>query len=284
MNNNNIEKKESIGICPFCKKSVIFSGKFYMCQKYKAETSPCNFVIPANISGKSIPTTEIIKLINLETTKVMRFVNNNNKLYEARLYYDKVSQSVKFDFANKKKYIGKCNKCGDNVYITPDYVACSRYTNNDNPCNFIFARKFQNGNLSEKECKRVLSGKKTFSHTFAGKSGNEFKAKIFFDDNLQKLAYHPVIDILGNCPDCGANVCDCGQQMMCENYSDPDNPCHFKISLYWGGAELSDDDINSILRNEQTEKHNFLSKTGKKFSARLQYNKNTKKIEYIYDN
>ncbi|PGA47432.1 topoisomerase C-terminal repeat-containing protein, partial [Bacillus pseudomycoides] len=60
------QEELSFGKCPKCKKGeMLHRNTFYGCTEHK---NGCNFMLPAKIKGKSIPGTQMKKLIQYKTT------------------------------------------------------------------------------------------------------------------------------------------------------------------------------------------------------------------------
>ena len=175
--------KEAIGKCPKCGKDVVLGNKYAICRNYKGEVDPCDFVIARNIGGKDIPDTEIKKLLNGNSTKVMKFKSKTTgKTFEASLVIDEETKTVKYSFAQEKE-VAKCPKCGGNIIDKGKVCKCD-----NEECGFFLSKTICNSNLTDKDVKDLLTGKTTATKKFF-KNGKPWYAKLKYSEDFTKLDF-----------------------------------------------------------------------------------------------
>lgn len=69
---------ESLGKCPACGKNVIATKKYYMCENYKGDVNPCNFIVGKTVMGAKVSEADVKKLLNGEKIKKMFTWKNGN--------------------------------------------------------------------------------------------------------------------------------------------------------------------------------------------------------------
>jgi DNA topoisomerase-3 len=84
----------------------------------------------------------------------------------------------------------------------------------------------------------------------------------------------------GFCPHCKKPVYEGKKTFYCSGYS-KDDGCKFSIGKEIAGAKIAITDVGNLLEGKPTAAKNFISKTGKKFSASLKMD-NQGKIEFIF--
>lgn len=89
----------SNAVCPICGRRVKKTSKYYLCENYKVDESPCTFVIGQEINGAKISDIDIKALCDGEQTKTKTFISKNGKHYKAKLSLENQGK-LKFDFVN----------------------------------------------------------------------------------------------------------------------------------------------------------------------------------------
>lgn len=70
---------ESLGKCPSCGKNVIKTKNYYLCENYKGDVDPCDFIVGKNIMSANISENDVKKLLNGEKIKKNFTWKNGNK-------------------------------------------------------------------------------------------------------------------------------------------------------------------------------------------------------------
>lgn len=86
-----------------------------------------------------------------------------------------------------------------------------------------------------------------------------------------------------SCPWCNGVVMESENYYYCENYGKEEGKCSFIIGKTTAGAKINQQDVTDLLMKGKTTPKMFVSKAKKKFSACLSLNKETKKIEFVFD-
>ncbi|OBZ15833.1 hypothetical protein A8L34_27685 [Bacillus sp. FJAT-27264] len=90
----------SLGPCPKCRKPVVEKSKFYGCTGY---TQGCTFSLPKVFLSKNLTATQITAILEKGQTGVIKgFKGKEDKPFDAKLYYDKGEDRLKFLFDNQK--------------------------------------------------------------------------------------------------------------------------------------------------------------------------------------
>lgn len=89
-----LSNENIVAPCPECDGNIVDKGKFYGCSGYR---EGCRFSLPKKLASKTIPKTQIVKLINEgETNKIKGFKSKKGKSFDASLKLE--GDKVKFDF------------------------------------------------------------------------------------------------------------------------------------------------------------------------------------------
>lgn len=161
--------------------------------------------------GTIIPTEYAISIINdlkeEDITSVSLTAKWEEKLQnveEGKLSYDNFYQDMikyitneteklkKFKGGNivDKNALGKCPLCGRPVIVRDKYYTCSNYKGNideNNPCLFIIGKETFGAKINEKNAKLLIEGKETSEMNFKSKNGKEYKAKLCYSKEEQKI-------------------------------------------------------------------------------------------------
>jgi DNA topoisomerase III len=94
------KRVEKLGPCKKCNGHLVDKGSFYGCSNFNK--NQCNFTISKKILGKSITQKNIKKLLNEGLTDVIEGFNNNDKSFNAKLFWDDKEKKIRFQFVNEK--------------------------------------------------------------------------------------------------------------------------------------------------------------------------------------
>lgn len=181
--------------------------------------------------------------------------------------------------------IGNCPVCGKNLKVYKNIAFCSGWRKDDeSSCQFKFFTEVSGKKLTDKMIKTLLAGGTTEKvKGFKKKDGTTFEAALKFDENFKMKFVLPEkkeLDI--SCPLCGKPLKEGEKSYYCSNYSKDDSGCKFGLSKVKGGVKISIAELKELLTEHQTKKsHEFVSKEGKKFSAKLQLK--DFKVEYLFE-
>lgn len=181
--------------------------------------------------------------------------------------------------------IGNCPVCGKNLKVYKNIAFCSGWRKEDeSSCQFKFFTEVSGKKLTDKMIKTLLAGGTTEKvKGFKKKDGTTFEAALKFDENFKMKFVLPEkkeLDI--SCPVCGKPLKEGEKSYYCSNYSKDDSGCKFGLSKVKGGVKISIAELKELLTEHQTKKsHEFVSKEGKKFTAKLQLK--DFKVEYLFE-
>lgn len=89
--------------------------------------------------------------------------------------------------------------------------------------------------------------------------------------------------IVGKCPECGQDVVEGKDYYLCSEYK-KENNCSFIMNKSILGAAINASTLGALLEGKTTKPLKMKSpKSGKTFEAGLKYNKEAKKIEFVFD-
>ncbi|EOU1990613.1 hypothetical protein C4D27_17925 [Clostridium perfringens] len=179
--------------------------------------------------------------------------------------------------------LGKCPKCGKNVHKIESY---NFYACEDKECKFTISGKIFESEVSEEDVKKILAGEETELKSFTWNNGSTGEARLKYDVNQDKIVF--IFEDKKNdkspickCPCCGNDVI-----LIKDKYyvcSAGKDKCGFIISKEISGAILSDEDIKVLCSGKETDEKSLVFRSGNPGNAKLKYNKEAKKIEYVFD-
>jgi DNA topoisomerase-3 len=235
------EEKECLGKCPECGSAVFESEKNYYCSDFK---NGCKFTIwkenafLSKFGIKKVQKNLMKKLLEVKTTQInlnnskfiiVSLVKNNDKwCLDFKLPTDEECEEM-------REALGKCPECGANVYENSYSYACVRKNSGD--CNFSIYKenallskfnikkvpKVLMKNLLNKSVAQIKLSYSKFANAKLEKQGDRWIINFDFmseDENLK------LREVLGKCPECGANVYEDNYSFKCSNYS---NGCSFSL-------------------------------------------------------
>ncbi len=290
------EEKETLGQCPGCGSPIHESDKSYYCSNFK---NGCSFSIwkenslLTKFGIKKVQKSLLKKLLNLEP--VTLYVNFSVHIIVSLIKDDSDRWSLQFSFPSAEEskemrdVLGCCPDCGKPVYETQYSYACDG--KKTGRCSFSISKenpllaKFKINNLS----KGLISKLLRMSEEQIKLSPAKFvKAKLEKDDKgkwvvkftfLSEEENLKLREVLGQCPECGANVYEDNFSFKCEHYS---NGCSFAL---WKGNRffekhrktLTKANVKALLKNGKVEIWDFYSeKTCSCFGAVIGLEKNDK--------
>ncbi|MEY4387824.1 MAG: hypothetical protein RLY20_3107 [Verrucomicrobiota bacterium] len=192
--------KESLGKCPKCQANVYENGMNYICEKATGPSRTCDFKTGAVILQQPIEKAQVVKLLAEGKTDLLKnFVSNKtNRKFEAFLVVKEGKVSFEFaprerKFPAKKKadepvekidftgkeVLGKCPKCGGNVYEGPVNYVCERSQADTKRCTFKSGRVVLQQPIDHVQIKKLLAeGKTDVMDKFISKAGKPFSAHL----------------------------------------------------------------------------------------------------------
>lgn len=149
------KEKEVIGKCPRCGKNI-YEGKLnFYCESGKGG---CGFTIWKN---NKYPQAEIdcktAKKFLTDGKAELSTVNKEGKPYTATFEMVDDGKYVNFNYCQSERVsVGKCPKCGKNVYEYPKSFSCE-----DRDCGFVIWKSINGKTISEAQAKKLIETGKT---------------------------------------------------------------------------------------------------------------------------
>ncbi|MCW5553649.1 MAG: DNA topoisomerase III [Verrucomicrobiae bacterium] len=195
--------KEPLGKCPKCAARVFDGGMNYVCENQAAVARTCDFRTGKIILQQHIEPAQIARLLAEGKTELLKgFVSNRTKRkFEAYLVLK--DGDVKFEFAPREKKskaksgepqpkldftgqtpIGRCPKCGSQVFEGPRSYLCEKSQLETKPCKFSVGKTILEQAVEPVQVKKLLAGEKTdlLGKFISAKTGKPFAAYLVLDE------------------------------------------------------------------------------------------------------
>jgi DNA topoisomerase-3 len=192
--------KEPLGKCPKCGARVFENGMNYSCEKSVGPDRTCDFKTGAVILQQPIEKAQVVKLLAEGKTDLLKnFISNKTgRKFEAFLVVK--DGKVGFEFAPREKKfpakkkadepvvkldftgqepLGKCPKCGGNVFEGPEHYLCERSQADTKRCTFKSGKVVLQQPVDREQIKKLLAtGKTDLLEKFISKAGKPFPAHL----------------------------------------------------------------------------------------------------------
>lgn len=173
-----------------------------------------------------------------------------------------------------------CPICGKTMKNMKFNVTCDE---NAGGCGLKIPREVCGKKLSDAALKSLIEkGKTSEIKGFKSKTGKTFNAAIAIDSKAKKVVFQfnwaptgPKAEGL-KCPVCGKPINDDGRALKCE--------CGLTIWKTICGVTLTPNQIKDLFDGKTVQGSGFVGKSGKPFNAGLRFSKETKRIEFIFNN
>ena len=197
--------KEPLGKCPKCGARVFDGGMNYVCEKAAGTARTCTFRTGKIILQQPIEPAQVMKLLAEGRTDLLKgFVSNKtNRKFEAFLVIKDGGTAFEFlprerkakarstaakkplpkmDFTGKTP-LGKCPKCGGEVFDTEAGYLCEKSQADGKPCKFKINREILQQPIEPEQAEKLLTARKTdLLHKFISKAGKPFPAYLVMDE------------------------------------------------------------------------------------------------------
>jgi DNA topoisomerase-3 len=198
--------KEPLGKCPKCGAQVFDGGMNYICEKSTGPEKTCKFRTGKIILQQEINEQQVKKLLAEGKTDLLKgFVSKKtNRKFEAFLALKE--GEVKFEFAPRERKgrakdgapkepakkldftglepIGKCPKCGGNVFEVEGVYICEKSQAEKKSCKFKISREVLQQPIDRAQAQKLLTTRKTdLLDKFISKAGKPFPAFLVMDEN-----------------------------------------------------------------------------------------------------
>ncbi|MGH7978050.1 MAG: DNA topoisomerase III, partial [Limisphaerales bacterium] len=289
--------------CPKCGGEIHENYKKFQCQK-------CEFSLWKNVAGRMLEIPEVEELISkgqvgplqgFRSAKGFPFAAMIKMGPEFKPEFDfgqdkneNGEESAPMDFTGKEP-LGKCPRCGANVYDAGMKYLCQNATGPSKSCAFKTGRIILQQEIGPDQVKKLLGeGKTDLLKGFVSKKTNrKFEAFLVLKDRETKFEFPvrerkpragkggksgepaPKIDftgkaVVGKCPKCGGKVFDTEIGYICERSQADSRPCKFKMNKVIAQQPIEPAQALKILETRKSDLlEKFISKAGKPFSAFL---------------
>jgi DNA topoisomerase-3 len=292
--------------CPKCGGVVKENYRRFQCTN-------CDFSMPKFLSSRLMEGSEIEELIQKRTIGPLQGFRSKKGFPFAAVIKLNAEHKLEFDFGNNKddengngapavdftgkEPLGKCPKCGGNVFDAGMNYLCEHATGKDRKCDFRTGKIILQQSIEPAQITKLLATGKTdlLEKFISNKTGRAFKAflalgqdgKVGFEFEkrepkargtaARKPKEAPVkIDFtgqepLGKCPKCGGRVYEGPADYVCENSQAEKKPCKFKTGKVILTQPVDRAQVTKLLAIRKTDLlDKFVSgKTGRPFSAYL---------------
>lgn len=289
--------------CPKCGGEVHERYKAFQCTK-------CDFSVWKIISGRLFEAKEIEQLIReRQIGPLQGFRSRMGRPFAAVLKLNEQNEA-KFDFGPDQQNgngaaaevdftgqqpVGKCPKCGNQVFETAMAYLCEKSVGAGRSCDFRASKIILQQNIERPQAEKLLAtGKTDLLPKFISKKGRPFKAYLILKDGKIGFEFEPrparakgagksgepkpppvKVDFtgkppLGKCPKCESPVFETETAYLCEKSQAEKKPCKFKVGKTILQQPIEPDQVSKLLANGRTDLlTKFVSKAGKPFSAYL---------------
>jgi DNA topoisomerase-3 len=285
--------------CPKCGGEIHEKYKQYQCVK-------CDFAFWKTLCSRMFEPEEVEKIITDKVIGPLQGFRSKQGFPFAAVLKMNAEHKVEFDFGNGtkegadavpvdftgKEPLGKCPKCGANVYDNGMNYVCEKQTGPTPTCDFRSGKIILQQEISPEQVKKLLAEGKTdlFTKFISKKNNRPFKAFLIVKDGKTAFKFPPregkgrtragepppKVDfagkeVVGKCPKCGGQVFDTEAGYICENSQREAKRCTFKPI----GKTILEQPIDAaqaakILKDKKSDVlDKFISKSGKPFPAFL---------------
>jgi DNA topoisomerase-3 len=289
--------------CPKCGGEIHENYKKFQCQK-------CDFNLWKNVLGRQLEIPEVEELISKGQVGPLQGFRSSKGFPFAAIIKMKPDFTTEFDFGQDKKEngedsapvdftgkepLGKCPKCGGNVYDAGMSYLCQNATGPSKTCTFKTGKIILQQEIGPEQVKKLLAESKTdlLKGFVSKKTNRKFEAFLIVKDGETKFEFPvrerkgrgakdgkpaeppPKIDftgktVVGKCPKCGGKVFDTEIGYVCERSQADSKPCKFKMNKEIAQQPIEPAQASKILEaNKSDLLDKFISRAGKPFSAYL---------------
>ena len=292
--------------CPKCGGEIHERYKQFQCDK-------CDFAFWKTLCSRMFEIEEVEKIITDKVIGPLQGFRSKQGFPFAAVLKMNAENKVEFDFGNGtkdgeaaapidftgKEPLGKCPKCGANVYDGGMNYVCEKQAGAEKTCDFRTGKIILQQEISPEQVKKMLAtGKTDLLKGFISKKTNrKFEAFLVVKDGKTAFEFvprekkgkggkpaepPPKIDFtgkaeIGKCPKCGGKVFDTEAGYICENSQLEAKSCKFKIGKTILEQPIEAAQAQKILATNKSDLlDKFISKAGKPFPAFLVMDKKGK--------
>ncbi len=291
--------------CPKCGGEIHEKYKQFQCEK-------CDFAVWKTLCSRMFEPEEVEKLITEKQIGPLQGFRSKQGFPFAAVLKMNAENKVEFDFGNApkdgedaapmdftgKEPLGKCPKCGAQVFDGGMNYVCEKQAGPEKSCDFRTGKIILQQEISPEQIKKLLAeGKTDLLKNFVSKKTNrKFEAFLVLKDGKTAFEFAPrerkgktkssepppKIDftgktVVGKCPKCGGQVFDTEAGYICANSQAEAKPCKFSIGKMILEQPIEPAQAEKILATGKSDLlDKFISKAGKPFPAFLVMDKKGK--------
>jgi DNA topoisomerase III len=284
--------------CPKCGGEIHERYRQYQCVK-------CDFAMWKTLCGRMFEPEEIETLITEKKIGPLQGFRSKKGFPFAAVINMNAEHKIEFDFGNMpkdgeaaapvdftgKEPLGKCPKCGSQVYDGGMNYVCEKQTGPTPTCDFRTGKIILQQEIGPDQVKKLLAEGKTdlLKNFISNKTNRKFEAFLVLKDGKTAFEFvarerkgkgkssepPPKIDLtgkaeVGTCPKCGGKVFDTEAGYICENSQREIKSCKFKIGKVILEQPIDATQAAKILAKKKSDlMDKFISKAGKPFPAYL---------------
>ena len=293
--------------CPKCGGEIHEKYKQYQCVK-----EGCDFAFWKTLCSRMFEPEEVEKIITEKVIGPLQGFRSKQGFPFAAVLKMTAEHKVEFDFGNGgkdgadaapidftgKEPLGKCPKCGAQVFDGGMNYVCEKQAGTEKSCDFRTGKIILQQEIPPEQVKKLLAtGKTDLLKGFISKKTNrKFEAFLVAKDGKTAFEFAPrekkgktrsaepppKIDFtgketVGKCPKCGGQVFDTEAGYLCENSQLAAKSCKFKIGKIILEQPIDPAQAQKILATKKSDVlDKFISKSGKPFPAFLVMDKKGK--------
>lgn len=291
--------------CPKCGGEVHEKYKKFQCQK-------CDFSLWKIVSGRQFEIEEIETLIRQKQVGPLQgFRSRLGKPFAALIRLNDAGEA-KFDFGedrktdengesvpvevdfSKSEAVGKCPKCGNQVFPHGTNYVCEKSVGKERTCKFRSGAVILQQTIEPAQFRQLLEKGKTdlLKNFVSRKTGRKFEAYLVLKDGEVSFEFAPRAakgraksdqpkepvpkldftgqEALGKCPRCGGRVFEGPESYLCEKSQADARPCKFKTGKVVLEQPIDRVQVAKLLEEGRTDTlTHFISRGGRPFTAVL---------------
>jgi DNA topoisomerase-3 len=286
--------------CPKCGGELHEKYREYQCARVG-----CGFAVVKTLCGRMFEPEEIDQLIKEKQVGPLQGFRSKQGFPFAAVLKMNGEYKIEFDFGNApkegdkpvvvdftgKEPLGKCPKCGAQVYDGGMNYICEKHAGSAPTCDFRTGKIILQQEIPPEQIKKLLAEGKTelLKNFVSNRTNRKFEAFLMLKDGKVKFEFAPrerkgrtkpgepppKIDftgkaVVGPCPKCKGKVFDTEAGYLCERSQAETKPCKFNIKKVILEQPIDAAQAAKILTAKKSDLlDKFISKAGKPFPAYL---------------
>ena len=295
--------------CPKCGGEIHEQYKQFQCVK-------CDFAVWKTLCSRMFEPEEVEELITRKQIGPLQGFRSKQGFPFAAVLKLNAEGKIEFDFGNGqgkdgeaaapvdftgKEPLGKCPKCGANVFDAGMNYVCEKQAGAQKSCTFRTGKIILQQEIPPEQIRKLLAEGKTdlLKNFISNKTNRKFEALLIVKDGKTAFEFPPrerkarsksagpkeplpKVDFtgkaeVGKCPKCGGKIFDTEAGYICEKSQADAKPCRFKINREILQQPIGSDQARKLLSARKTDLlEKFISKAGKPFPAFLVMDKKGK--------